>query len=456
MVKYVRKQKNKLMKASQILTLLGLMALSFAMLMPWLAASFIQNNSIESFNLNLFDMYGKIFGYGGAKLTPYVSGLAELFSSIVSSLSGVGVIVISSFLFLITISFGVMSLFSRKFSLISSLLCFLTAILWIIGVDYLRGMIIQGTGTKSLALTPFPSDVASVISVGLGTFVVFFTGAIFLGSFLLEERAVQTQELSSELKAGLSEIEDQVRKVQEKSSRLDGTTSNLNGQFAKIFTDVKDLRREHDELVQALLRARVEKAYTTGDRIIANIRNTGYLPIKWLEVTDIDPRPKNISMPSDQIILPGVINPGEEMIFTYEPKDITGKPVTIQVQSTAKLAVGWEKVLEPYMATFTVIRSESQLQAEIEGARATGNSLIVNMKNTGTKKITRESIVSILPHPGGTVQTEQSVHIDPGETKTLIFTWIEGDFMIDTTYMAVMQVTDEINTVSLPFSVQTQ
>ena len=101
-------------------------------------------------------------------------------------------------------------------------------------------------------------------------------------------------------------------------------------------------------------------------------------------------------------------------------------------------------------------RDVSQLQAEIESARATGNSLIVNMKNTGTKKITRESIVSILPHPGGTVQTEQSVYINPGETKTLIFTWIEGNFMIDTTYMAVMQLTDEINSVSIPFSVQTQ
>jgi hypothetical protein len=251
-------------------------------------------------------------------------------------------------------------------------------------------------------------------------------------------------------------MEDRIRKLQEKSGRLEGTTSNLNGQIAKIFTDVRDLRREHDELIQTFLKARVEKAYTTGDRIIANIRNTGYLPIKWLEVTDIDPRPKNISLPSDQIILPGVINPGEEMIFSYEPKDSSGKAVTIQVQSVAKLAVGWEKMLEPYMATFTVVRSESQLQAEIEGVHATGNSLIVNMKNTGTRRITRESIVSILPHPGGTVQTEQSVFLDPGETKTLVFTWIEGNFMMGTVYMVVMQVTDEINSISIPFSVQTQ
>jgi hypothetical protein len=98
---------------------------------------------------------------------------------------------------------------------------------------------------------------------------------------------------------------------------------------------------------------------------------------------------------------------------------------------------------------------ESEFSAEIEGIHATGNNLIVNVKNIGTRRITRESITSILPHPGGTVQAEQSVLINPGETKTLVFTWVGGNFL-ETSYMIVLQVSDNGNIFSLPFAVQTQ
>jgi len=438
-----------IMKTFQLLAGFGLILLILTTPIPWLTLNFFSSSSNESFNLILADMY--ILMLKVSKLVPETdTGL--FYKAITQMLPTMITLIAATFLYSLSIVLGTLSIAFRRVSIWAGLSSFLTGFLWIIGVETLKANLIEeAVKPDGIFESLFTKGISSVITVGYGAYVVVLVGVIFFIAFFLDRYGSEDKVLKSSLR----EIKDGLKATQDKCNRLSAGIQMIQETNLKLAKDYNELRKEHDGIISILLKCRVENAYTLGDRLFADIRNIGSLPINWVEVMDIEPRPKGANLPSEQIQLLGGINPGQAVKFTYDLKDIYGKPIVFDPVTTytIKFTVGWNQVTQTYDTTFKVTGSGSQFRAEIDGEYTTGNNLILNVKNVGVSKITSEKITSITPSPGGVPPPVQTVVINPGETKTLWFTWVNGEFVSGISYTVGLELSDGTNSYSLSFVV---
>lgn len=433
------------MKSFSLMAGLGLLVLVFAVPMPWLTVSLFSATSSDQYNLMLADMFSIILNVSTSIPS---TDLSSFFSALIQVLVVMRTMLAATFLYSTSIILGTLSIAYRKVSLFAGVFSFMTGILWILGVDSLRSELISETGKQGSMFQPlFQSGISSIIMIGYGVFVIFLVGVIFFIAYFLEDRVLK----SSQLTASFYGIRQDVKTSRDKVNRLTANIDAIQEANLNLKKDYNELRKEHDGIISILLRGRVENAYTTGDRLFTDIRNTGSLPINWIEVMDIEPRPKGANLPSAQIQLLGGINPGSAIKFTYDLKDIYNKPIVFDPSETytIKFTVGWGQAEQTYDFSCKVTGSESQFRAEINGEYTTGNNLILNIKNIGLSKITQEKVTSITPPPGGSTPPLQNVTINPGETKTLWFTWANGAFIPGVSYSVGLEINDGTNSYSL-------
>lgn len=428
------------MKSSQALAALGLLVLILASPMPWLTISFLKPQSSEEFNLILFDMYNIMFK--GTKAFPNTDA-GSFFGAVVGMISNMKIMIVIAFLYSASIVIGTLSIVYRTMSLLAGATSMLTGIIWVLGVDLFRSaFMLEASKEGGMFEQIAGKGVASIIMVGYGVYVIILVGVIFFLAFFLEGRVLK----SSQLTASFREIRSELKNVTERNSRLNAMIQSLEEKGLKLTKELNDLRKEHDGVVATMLRCRVENSYTVGDRLYATIRNTGSLPITWIEITDIDPRPKGANLPSGQIQLMGGIAPGGAIKFSYNLVDIYNKPIIFDPLQTynVQMTAGWGQAQQVFDLSFKLVGG-SQFRAEIEGEYTTGNSLVMNIRNVGYYKITQERVTSISPSPGGPAPAPQKVVINPGETKTLWFTWTEGTFIQGVSYTVSVELSDGTN-----------
>jgi len=227
---------------------------------------------------------------------------------------------------------------------------------------------------------------------------------------------------------------------------------NFQENYNRLNKGLKDLREDLDKLTSSLLRGKVESAYTVEDRLIIEIRNVGSLPIGWIKVLDIEPRPRNANLPSEKIKLQIEIVPGELQKFSYTLRDIYGKVLTFDpIQNyTVKILVGWTESEISQEIVFKVFGGH--LRAEVESVYASGSDLILNIKNVGLLPITQEKILSITPFPGIFANPNQNQLINSGEVKSLKFSLVDGTFVSGLLYTISLELSDGINAFALKFS----
>jgi len=439
------------MKPFSILAGLGLLVLVLAAPMPWLSISLFSTPSSDQYNLMLADMFSIILNVSRSVPT---TDMGLFFNTIIQILVIMRTMIAATFLYSASIILGTLSIAYRKVSLFAGVFSIMTGLLWIFGVDSLRSELISEAGKQGGTLQPlFQKGISSIIMIGYGVFVMFLVGVVFFIAYFLEDRVLK----SSQLTASFANIREEVKTSRDKYNRIAANIDGIKEANLKLSKDYNELRKEHDGIISILLKCRVENAYTTGDRLFADIRNTGSLPISWVEVMDIELRPKGANLPSEQIQLLGGINPGAAIKFMYDLKDIYGKPIVFDPSETytIKLTVGWAQAQYTFDFSCKVTGSGSQFRAEIDGEYTTGNNLILNIKNIGLSKITQEKITSINPPPGGAAPPSQNVVINPRETKTLWFTWANGAFIPDMSYTVGLELSDGTNSYSLSFVVLT-
>ena len=433
------------MKPFSILAGLGLLVLVLASPMPWLSISLFSTPTSDQHNLMLSDMFRIILNIP----TSFPATDMGLFLNVlIQILLMMKTMIAATFLYSASIILGTLSIAYRKVSLFAGVFSIMTGLLWILGIDSLRSELISEAGRQGRMLQPLvDKGIFAVIMVGYGVFVVILVGVIFFIAYFLEDRVLK----SSQLTASLAGIREEVRASQDKYNRITAGIDAIRESNLKLSKEYNEIRKEHDGIISILLKCRVENAYTTGDRLSTDIRNTGSLPISWIEVIDIEQRPKGANLPSGQIQLLGGINPGAAIKFTYDLKDIYGKPLVFDPSGTytIKLSVGWAQTQQTFDFSCKVTGSGSQFRAEIDGEYTTGNNLILNIKNIGFSKITQEKITSIIPLPGGSAPSPQNVIINPAETKTLWFTWANGAFIPSVSYTVGLELSDGTNSYSL-------
>ncbi|MGQ9781422.1 MAG: hypothetical protein ACUVQ8_04105 [Nitrososphaeria archaeon] len=436
------------MKPFQTLVGLGLLVLVLASPMPWLTITFFRAPSSEQFNLILFDIYNIILR--GPKAFPSTD-TGSFLGAAIEIISRAKIMIFPAFLYFISIVLGMISVAYRRMSLLAGATSILTGFAWVLGVDLLKSTLILEANKEGGIFEPITAKgISSIITVGYGVYVVILVGVIFFLAFFFEGQVSR----SSQLTASLREIRSELKSVSERNSRLNAVIQSLEERDLKLMKDLSELRREHDGVVSIMLRCRVENSYTVGDRLYASIRNIGSLPITWIEITDINPRPKGANLPSGQIQLLGGISPGSAIKFTYDLRDIYNKPLMFDPTQTynIQMTAGWGQAQQVFDFSFKLVGG-SQFRAEIEGEYTTGNSLVMNIKNVGFYKITQERVTSISPSPGGPAPPAQKVIINPGETKTLWFTWTEGAFIQGVSYAVGIELSDGTNVQTLPIIV---
>ena len=437
------------MKPYSIVAGLGLLVLVLASPMPWLSISLFSAPSSDQYDLMLADMFGIILN---VPRTVPSTDMGLFFNALIQILITMRTMIAATFLYSASIILGTLSIAYKKVSLFAGVFSIMTGLLWTLGVDLLRSTLMSEARKQDSMFQPLlQKGISSIIMIGYGVFVIFLVGVIFFIAYFLEDRVLKT----SQITASFAGIREEVKASRDKANRLIANIDTIQETNLKLSKDYNELRKEHDGIVSILLRSRVENAYTTGDRLFADIRNTGSLPISWIEVMDIEPRPKGANLPSEQIQLLGGINPGAAIKFTYDLKDIYGKPIVFDPSETytIKFTVGWAQAQQTFDFSCKVTGSGSQFRAEIDGEYTTGNNLILNIKNIGLSKITQEKITSITPPPGGSAPPAQNVTINPGETKTLWFTWVNGAFIPNVSYTVGLEISDGTNSYSLAFVV---
>ncbi|MGD0329080.1 MAG: hypothetical protein ABSB40_01385 [Nitrososphaeria archaeon] len=444
------------MKTFSIVAGLGLLVLILASPMPWLSISlFSTSTSLPStttndqYNLMLADIFKIIINTSYSFPT---TNMGIFLNTLIQILLMMRTMIAATLLYFASIILGTLSIAYRKISLFAGVFSIMTGLLWILGVDSVRSELVSEAGSQSGSLQPLiEKGVFAIVMIGYGVFVVILVGIIFFIAYFLEDRVLK----SSQLTTYFTGINSEVKASREKYNKLTTNIDSIKENYLKLSKDYSEIRKEHEGIISILLKCRVENAYVIGDRLYTDVRNTGSLPINWIELVDIEPRPKGTNLPSGQIQLLGGINPGAAVKFSYDLKDIYGKSITFDPYETynIKLSVGWAQTQQAYDLSCKVTGSGSQFRAEIDGGYTTGNNLILNIKNNGFSKITQEKITSIAPSPGGSNPPAQSTIINPGETKTLWFTCANGAFVPNVTYTLGLELSDGTNTYSLSFVV---
>jgi hypothetical protein len=437
------------MKTFSIVAGLGLLMLILASPMPWLSISLFGTSTNDQYNLMLANIFSIILNNSSSFPS---TNMGILLNTLIQILLMMRTMIAAAFLYSASIILGTLSIAYRKISLFAGVFSIMTGLLWILGVDSLRSELVSEAGNQSGSLQPLvEKGVFSVVMIGYGVFVVILVGIIFFIAYFLEDRVLK----SSQLTSSFAGINAEVKASRDKYNKLITNVDSIKENNLKLSKDYSEMRKEHDGIISILLKCRVENAYVISDRLYTDVRNTGSLPISWIEVLDIEPRPKGANLPSGQIQLLGGINPGAAVKFSYDLKDIYGKTITFDPSETynIKLSVGWAQTQQSYDFSCKVTGSGSQFRAEIDGEYTTGNNLILNLKNIGFSKITQEKITSIIPSPGGSNPPMQGTVINPGETKTLWFTWINGAFIPNVSYTLGLELSDGTNTYSLSFVV---
>ena len=348
------------------------------------------------------------------------------------------IILISVIAYSISIALGIASIGYYKLNIFAGTACTLTGLSWMISLDISKFSLIE-----SLEI----SD-AKMILIGYGLYSILLVALVFFTAYFLGGEVVKRKQFT----AHISKIDSELKNLNDKVGRIGNNLMNFQENYNRINAGLKDLREDLDKLTFSLLRGKVESAYTVEDKLVIEIRNIGSLPIGWVEVLDIEPRPRNANLPSEKIRLQTEIVPGELQKFSYALKDIYGKVLIFDpIQNyTVKILVGWTDSEISQEIVFKVFGGH--LRAEVESVYASGSDLILNIKNVGLLPITEEKILSITPFPGIFANPNQNQLINSGEVKTLKFSLVDGTFVSGLLYTISLELSDGINTFALKFS----
>jgi len=348
------------------------------------------------------------------------------------------IILISVIAYSISIALGIASIGYYKLNIFAGTACTLTGLSLMISLDISKFSLIE-----SLEI----SD-AKMILIGYGLYSILLVALVFFTAYFLGGEVVKRKQFTAQI----SKIDSELKNLNDKVGRIGNNLMNFQENYNRINAGLKDLREDLDKLTFSLLRGKVESAYTVEDKLVIEIRNIGSLPIGWVEVLDIEPRPRNANLPSEKIRLQTEIVPGELLKFSYALKDIYGKVLIFDpIQNyTVKILVGWTDSEISQEIVFKVFGGH--LRAEVESVYASGSDLILNIKNVGLLPITQEKILSITPFPGIFANPNQNQLINSGEVKTLKFSLVDGTFVSGLLYTISLELSDGINTFALKFS----
>jgi len=348
------------------------------------------------------------------------------------------IILISVIAYSISIALGIASIGYYKLNIFAGTACTLTGLSWMISLDTSKFSLIE-----SLEI----SD-AKMILIGYGLYSILLVALVFFTAYFLGGEVVKRKQFTAQI----SKIDSELKNLNDKVGRIGNNLMNFQENYNRINAALKDLREDLDKLTFSLLRGKVEGAYTVEDKLVIEIRNIGSLPIGWVEVLDIEPRPRNANLPSEKIRLQTEIVLGELQKFSYALKDIYGKVLIFDpIQNyTAKILVGWTDSEISQEIVFKVFGGH--LRAEVESVYASGSDLILNIKNVGLLPIREEKILSITPFPGIFANPNQNQLINSGEVKTLKFSLVDGTFVSGLLYTISLELSDGINTFALKFS----
>lgn len=413
------------MKTYKIISVLGLVIIVISSFLPWITLYTFKG---EVKNVNLIELYNALFNF--------LKGSSEQpLSNLISSNQ---MILLPIIFYTVLVALALASVAYHKLNLYTGTFCSITGLSWIMSIDFnkfsfLENMNISGT---------------SIISIGYGLYSVLLVGIIFFTAFFLEERIVKRPQFNAQI----SKLDSQIKKLDEKMTHLSNNITSLQESLNRQNTLLKMVNEEYEKLYSSLINCRIENPYTVDDKLILEVRNIGALPISWIEIVDIDPRPRNASLSSEKIKFPARIKPGDSEKFTYQLKDIYGKVLIFDPLQTytARVLVG---SFDPGIGQEVIFKVYGgHLRAKVESVYASGSDLIFNLKNVGLLPITQQKILSITPYPGMFANPNQNQIINSGETKTFKLSLIDGNFVPGLLYNVSLELSDGINTFTLRFS----
>lgn len=413
------------MKTYRIIASIGLASLLISLFLPLLKIYTMGGEK----EITLFGLYSTLVNYLFYQLKNDI---------LLNFLLNNNIILISIVAYSISLALGIASVGYHKINIFAGTACTITGLSWMISIDISKFSLIENLEILD----------AKMISIGYGLYSVLLIAIVFFTAFFLGEGVVKRRQFT----AHISKIDSELKSLNDKVGRIANNLMNFQENYNRLNMVLKDLREDLDKLTFSLVRGKVESAYTVEDKLIVEIRNIGSLPIGWIEVLDIEPRPRGANLPSEKIKLQTEIAPGELQRFSYALKDIYGKVLTFDpIQNyTVKILVGWTQSEVSQEMVFKVFGGH--LRAEVESVYASGADLILNIKNVGLLPITQEKILSITPFPGLFANPNQNQLINSGEVKSLKFSLVDGTFVPGLLYTINLELSDGINTFALKFS----
>ncbi|MEM3872640.1 MAG: hypothetical protein QXE05_08790 [Nitrososphaeria archaeon] len=414
------------MKTYKIISTLGIVLLIISSFLPWITLHTL-NGEVK--NLNMIEFYNTLFNY-------LLKGSSQ--QALFTLISSNQFILLSIILYTVSVILAIASLAFHKLNLYTGTFCSITGLSWIISIDYNKFPLFQIMNVSE----------TSIITIGYGLYSVLLVGIVFFTAFFLEERIVKRPQFNAQI----SKLDSQIKKLDDKIVHISNNITSLQESLNRQNTLLKMMNEEYEKLYSSLISCRIENPYTIDDKMILEVRNTGALPISWIEVVDVDPRPRNANLPSEKIKFSAEIKPGDSEKFTFQLKDIYGKALIFDPLQTytAKVLVGG---FDPGIGQEVIFKVYGgHLRAEVESVYASGSDLILNLKNVGLLPITQEKILSITPYPGMFANPNQNLIINSGESKTLKFSLIDGNFVPGLLYTVGLELSDGINTFTLKFS----
>lgn len=414
------------MKTFKIISIVGLILLIVSSFLPWIILHTLKG---EEKNVTLFGLYNALINY-----LVFGSSKEVLFDFVAHN----QLILLSIILYSVSVVLAISSIVFHKLNLYTGACCSITGLSWMISLDLSKFSLLESMNISEL----------SIISIGYGLYTVLLVGTVFFIAFFLEERVVKRPQFNAQI----SKLDSEIKKLDDRIGRLSNNVASFQESLNRQNTLLKGVTEEYERLYSSLMNCRVENPYTIDDKLILELRNTGALPISWIEILDIEPRPKNANLPSEKIKLSVEIKPGESEKINYQLKDIYGKTLIFDpLQSyTTKIFVGG---FDPGIGQEILFKVYGgHLRAEVESVHASGSDLILNLKNVGLLPITQEKILSITPYPGMFANPNQTLLINNGESKTLKFSLIDGNFVPGLLYTVGLELSDGINTFTLRFS----
>ncbi|MEM0053734.1 MAG: hypothetical protein QXL89_06080 [Nitrososphaeria archaeon] len=414
------------MKAYKLISIFGLILLIISSFLPWITL-YALNGSGR--NVTLLSLYISLFDY-------LFTGSSN--QALLDFITHNQLILLSIILYSLSVILAVFSIAVHKLNLYTGASCSITGLSWMISVDISKFSLFKSMNISEL----------SIISIGYGLYTVLLVGIVFFIAFFLEERIVKRPQFNAQI----SKLDSEIKKLDDKIGRLNNSIAGLQESLNRQNILFKMINESYEKLYNSLISCKIENSYTIDDKLVLDIRNIGSLPISWIEIVDIDPRPRNANLPSEKIYLPAEIKPGESEKFTYQLKDIYGKTLIFDPLQTytAKIFVGG---FDPGIAHEVIFKVYGgHLRAEVESVYASGSDLILNLKNVGLLPITQQKILSITPYPGMFANPNQNQLINSGESKSVKFSLIDGNFVPGLLYTVGLELSDGVNAFTLRFS----